>query len=88
MLDESIDVVVQTLRVAGRVDEIADAVDDDPPNLCSFDPLKQADDDPVDLKLDGRRVHHLETAPLCVRGVDTQAAQTRASWTGFSWKLA
>src|SRR5277367_6504185 len=78
MLDEGIEIVVQTLRVVGGADQLPHRVDDDPTDLRALDLPKEADDDPVDLEFDRRRVHQLEPAPLDVLDVGPQGPQ-RAS---------
>ena len=75
MLDESVEVVVESLRVTGRADQLPDRVDDDPPDSLPLDLPEEADDDPVDLELDRRRVHQVEAATLDVLDVGAEAPQ-------------
>src|SRR6202034_3378090 len=75
MLHQRVEIVVQPLRIARGGDEIAHRVDDDSSCPGLLDLLEHADDDPVDLELDRRRVEQLQSATLRVLDVGPQAPQ-------------
>ena len=57
VLDERVEIVVQSLRIGGRAREISECVDDQPANPVLLDPTKHVDDDAVDLQLYRRGIH-------------------------------